>query len=42
MERAQALIARASLAQLDRLADQIDEVELLLDLSGYANRRRGW
>ncbi len=41
MERAQALEARTSLAQLDGLADQIDKIELLLDFSGNANGRRG-
>jgi hypothetical protein len=41
VEWAQALVARSSLAQLDGLADQIDEVELLFDFSGDANRRRG-
>jgi hypothetical protein len=42
MKRAEALEARASLAQLDGLADQIDEIELLLDFRGDANRGRGW
>jgi hypothetical protein len=42
MERAEALVARPRLAQLNALADQIDEIELLLDFSGDADRRRGW
>ena len=41
MERAQPLEARASFAQLDGLADQVDQVDLLLDLSGDAYRRDG-
>jgi hypothetical protein len=39
VEWAQALEARARLAQLNGLADQVDEVDLLLDLSGDAYRR---
>ena len=38
MERAEALEGRARLAQLDRLADQIDETELLLYLCGNSDR----
>jgi hypothetical protein len=39
MERAQALEARASLAQSNRLADQVGQIDLLLDFRGNANRR---
>ena len=41
MKRAQALERGASLAQLDGLADQVYEIDLLLDFSGYANGRGG-
>jgi hypothetical protein len=37
VKRAQALEARASLAQLDGLADQVDEIELPLDFRGDAD-----
>jgi hypothetical protein len=37
VERAQALERQASLPELDALADQLDQVELLLYLSGNAN-----
>jgi hypothetical protein len=37
MERAQALERGASLAQLDRLADELDQAELLLYLCGSAD-----
>jgi hypothetical protein len=36
VERAEALEARSCLAELDRLADEVDECDLLLDLCGYA------
>jgi hypothetical protein len=37
VERAQALERRAGLAQADALADEFGEVDLLLDLSCYAD-----
>ncbi len=37
VEGAQALVGRTRLAQLDTLADQVDEVDLLLDLCGSAD-----
>ncbi|MGI8928746.1 MAG: hypothetical protein ACR2H0_04685 [Candidatus Limnocylindrales bacterium] len=39
MERAQALERGASLPKLNGLADEIDEIDLLFDLCGYANGR---
>jgi hypothetical protein len=41
VKRAQALERGARLAQLDGLADQVYEIDLLLDLSGYAYGRGG-
>jgi hypothetical protein len=41
VERAQALEARAGLAQLNALTDQLGEVDLPFDFSCYANGRGG-
>ena len=41
MERAEALEGRAGFPQLDGLADEVDEVQLLLDLRGCADGRGG-
>jgi hypothetical protein len=37
VEWAETLVARARLAELDRLTDELDQTYLLLDLCGYAN-----
>jgi hypothetical protein len=39
VERAQALERSARLAQLDALADQLDQIELLFDFCGDSNGR---
>jgi len=39
MERAEALEGRAGLAQLDGFADEVDEVQLLLDLGRCGDGR---